>query len=83
MVEASLEFFFNMIKWVFNDFLIRIKIFNISLLYYFLAIMLLGIVMAALINNVNAGNLVVFSSRSRRRAENKEMREAHLKRIRR
>ena len=24
MVEAGLDFFFDMIKWVFNDFLIRI-----------------------------------------------------------
>lgn len=82
MVEAALDFFFDIINWVFTDFLIRIKILNISLLYYFLAILILGIVIAGLINTSNAGTLINTSSHTRRRAENKEMREAHLKRIR-
>ena len=82
MVDAGLNFFFNMIKWVFNDFLIRIKILNIPVLYLFLAILLLGIVINGLINTTNAGNLVVFGSNSRRRAENKEIRQSKLNRAR-
>lgn len=66
MVQASLEFFFDMISWVFNDFLIRIKILDIPVLYLFLAILLLGIVINGLINRVSAGSLVLGSSRSRR-----------------
>lgn len=63
MVESSLDFFFDIIKWVFNDFLINIKILGISVLYYFLAIMVLGFIILGLINNVNAGNLVIRSSK--------------------
>lgn len=40
MVDAGLTFFFDMIKWVFNDFLIRVKILNIPVLYLLLAILL-------------------------------------------
>lgn len=82
MVEASLDFFFNIIKWVFNDFLLRIKVLNIPVLYIFLAILLLGIVINGLINTPNAGNLVVTSSNSRRRSENEEIRQSKLKRVR-
>ena len=82
MVKQGLDFFFSMIKWVFNDFLIKVKILDISVLYYFLAIMLLGIVIGGLINTTNAGNLVVSSSNARRRSENEEMRQAKLKSIR-
>lgn len=82
MVEAGLDFFFDMIKWVFTDFLIKIKIFDISLLYYFLAIMLLGLVIGGLINGVNAGNLVYSASNSRRRRENEEMRQYKLNKVR-
>lgn len=63
MVEAGLDFFFDMIKWVFSDFLIKVKILNISVLYYFLAIILLGIVIGGLINSVSAGNMVFKSSK--------------------
>lgn len=66
MVQASLDFFFDMIAWVFNTFLIRIQLFEIPILYYFLAILLLGIVINGLINRVSAGSLVLGSSRSRR-----------------
>lgn len=66
MVEAALDFFFNMIKWVFNDFLIDIKILDISILYYFLAIMILAFIIGGLINSVTAGRIVVNSSRSRK-----------------
>lgn len=83
MVEAGLEFFFDIIKWVFNDFLIKIKILNIPVLYYFLAIIILGIVIGGLINTASAGSIIGYASRSRRRAENKEMRQAALKRSRR
>lgn len=69
MVEAGLDFFFDMIKWVFNDFLMKIKILGIPVLYYFLAILVLGFIIAGLINSVNAGNIVVKSS-SRRSKEN-------------
>ena len=33
MVEKGLDFFFDMIKWVFTDFLIKVKILNISVLF--------------------------------------------------
>ncbi len=69
MVEAGLDFFFDMIKWVFNDFLMKIKILGIPVLYYFLAILVLGFIISGLINSVNAGNIVVKSS-SRRSKEN-------------
>lgn len=71
MVEVALEFFFNMVKWVFNDFLIRIKILDIPVLFYFLAIILLGIIISGLINTTNAGRFVVNSSRSSKRADRK------------
>lgn len=66
MVEAALDFFFDMIAWVFNDFLIRVKILGISVLYYFLAIMILGFIIGGLINSVSAGRIVVNSSRKRK-----------------
>lgn len=69
MVEAGLDFFFDIIKWVFNDFLMKIKILGIPVLYYFLSILVLGFIIAGLINSVNAGNIVVKSS-SRRSKEN-------------
>ncbi len=65
MVEAALNFFFNMIKWVFNDFLLKIKILDIPVLYLFLAILLLGIVINGLINKVSAGGLILNSSRGK------------------
>lgn len=83
MVEAGLDFFFKMIKWCFNDFLMKIKILDIPILYYFFAIMVLGFIIGALINSVNAGNLVLSASNARRRRENEEMRQARLKRARR
>lgn len=82
MVESALNFFFDIIKWVFNDFLIDIKILGISVLYYFLAIMVLGFIILGLINSVSAGNVVGYASRSRRRSENKELRNAKLKKVR-
>lgn len=82
MVESALDFFFDMIKWVFNDFLIDIKILGISVLYYFLAIMILAFIIGGLINSVTAGNLVNYASNSRVRRENKQMREAKLKKMR-
>lgn len=63
MVIQGLDYFFSVIKWVFNDFLIQVKILDISVLYYFLAIMLLGIVIGGLINTTNAGRLVLSSSK--------------------
>lgn len=74
MVEKGLDFFFDMIKWVFTDFLIKVKILNISVLYYFLAILLLGIVIGGLINSVSAGNMVFKSSKFSRH-KNKERSE--------
>lgn len=71
MVEVSLEFFFNMVKWVFNDFLIRIKILDIPVLFYFLAIILLGIIISGLINTTNSGRVVFNSSLSSKRADKK------------
>lgn len=70
MVEAGLDFFFDMIKWVFNYFLIRVKILNISVLYYFLAILVLGFVIGGLINGVSAGNWVIKASKSGRNNNN-------------
>ena len=63
MVEAGLDYFFDRLKWVFNVFLIQIKILDIPLLYYFFALIILSIVISALINTSNAGRLVVRSSR--------------------
>lgn len=74
MVEAALEFFFSMIKWVFNDFLLKIKILNIPVLYLFLAILLLGIVINGLINKVSAGSLILNSSRSKSDNSSPDMR---------
>lgn len=82
MVEAALDFFFDMIAWVFNDFLIKVKILGIPVLYYFLAILILGFIIGGLINSVSAGNLVSYASNTRRRRENKELREAKLKKVR-
>lgn len=78
MVEAGLDFFFDMIKWVFTDFLIKIKILNVSLLYYFLAIILLGIIIGALINPVSAGNWVHWSSGYNERRQSEE---THARRV--
>lgn len=70
MVETGLNFFFDMIKWVFTDFLIKVKILNISILYYFLAIILLGIIIGGLINSGSAGNFVFkFSNKRGRRSK--------------
>lgn len=82
MVEAALDFFFDMINWVFNDFLMQIKILGIPLLFYFLAIMILGIIITALINPANAGNLIYSASTARNRAEKRELRQAALNRVR-
>jgi len=61
-INAGLDFFFDMIKWVFTYFLIEIKIFDISLLYYFFSLLILGFVIGGLINSVSAGNWVYRSS---------------------
>lgn len=82
MVEKGLDFYFDMIKWVFTDFLINVKILGISVLYYFLAIILLSVVILGLINSVSAGNLVNYASNTRRRRENSELREHSLNRVR-
>ena len=63
MVEAGLDYFFYRLKWVFNVFLIQIKILDIPLLYYFFALIILSIVISALINTSNAGRLVFRSSK--------------------
>lgn len=82
MVEKGLDFYFDMIKWVFTDFLINVKILGISVLYYFLAIILLSVVILGLVNSVSAGNIVNYASNTRRRRENSEMREHSLNRVR-
>lgn len=74
MVEAALNFFFDIIKWVFNDFLLKIKILNIPVLYLFLAILLLGIVINGLINKVSAGSLILNSSRGKSDNSSPDMR---------
>ncbi len=66
MVAASIDFFFDMIKWSFN-FLLRVEILNIPVLYYLFAIMILGFVIIALVNVPNAGNSIIKASRSKRK----------------
>lgn len=82
MVEAAINFFFDMIKWSF-DFLLSIKIVGIPVLYLLLAVLLLGFIIVALVNVPNAGNAIVSAGNSKRRRENEEMRQAKLRRLRR
>ncbi len=69
MVEAALDFFFYMLSWAFNDFLLKVKILGIPVLYYFLAILILGFIIGGLVNSVSAGRLVVNSSRNRKSSD--------------
>lgn len=48
--DAGLDFFFSMIKWVFTDFLINIKVLGFPVLYIFIAIVLVGLVMFGMLN---------------------------------
>lgn len=70
MVEAGLEFFFNMIKWVFNTFLMQIKILNIPLLYYFLVISIMAIVINGILNASYIGSPPMRSIRSYKQRKN-------------
>ena len=45
-----IEYFFKIIKWVFNDFLINIKVIGIPVLYLFVAVYVSGMVISGLIN---------------------------------
>lgn len=75
MVEAGLDYFFDRLKWVFNVFLIQIKILDIPLLYYFFALIILSIVISALINTSNAGRLVVRSSKKSGRGDSDDSKD--------
>lgn len=55
--ESGLEMFFNTIKWVFTDFLIRIEILGIPVLYYLLALAVLGIIIAGVLSTVSSFRL--------------------------
>lgn len=79
MVEKGIDFFFDMLKWSF-DFLIDVKLLGISVLYYFLAILLLGVVIGGLINTSTAGNVISSASNSNKRRQDKEYRDRRLKR---
>ena len=57
MIEKSIDFFFNIIKWVFNDFLLRIKIYGVPLIYYFLVLTIVAIVFMGLINSAKISRL--------------------------
>lgn len=81
MVEAALDFFFDMIKWSFN-FLLNVEILNVPVLYILFAILLLAFIITALVNIPNAGNAIISAGNSKRRRENEEMRAAKLKRLR-
>lgn len=70
MVQAALDFFFDMLKWSF-DFLLTIEILNVPVLYIFFAILLLGFIIVALVNVPNAGNSIIKASRSKRKRESK------------
>lgn len=67
MVQEGINFFFRIIKWVFTDFLIRVKILNVSILYIFLAITMIGIIIGGVLNTVNAGVNTVSSVQRNKR----------------
>lgn len=52
--ETALRFFFNTINWVFNDFLIKITILDIPLLYYFVALILFSILIGGIVNTAHS-----------------------------
>ena len=54
MIYIAIEFFFSVIRWVFNDFLLSIVIFEIPLLYWLIALGIAAILINALLSNSSA-----------------------------
>lgn len=50
MQELGITYFFDIIKWVFSDFLLRVTVLSIPVIYYLIAILVLGIVFAGVLN---------------------------------
>lgn len=80
--SAVLDFFFNMIKWVFNDFLLRVKVLNVPVLYLFFAILIIGIIISGVLNTTQGGymNAVSTSRERKREKERAARREEYAKR---
>ncbi len=64
--EAGLDFFFDMIKWCWY-FLTRVTVLGVPVLFIFLGIIVIGIVMAGLLNNSTKALGAGISSERRRR----------------
>lgn len=74
MQEASLDFFFDMFKFCF-DFLSKVTVLGIPVLYIFLGILIVSVVMLGLLNvsSVSIGSGIKSQRRSKRsnNSENK------------
>lgn len=67
VTKSGIDFFFDCLKWIFSDFLMKVKVLDIPVLYYFLAIAMVGILIGGLLNTVQAGVSGSISSNQRRR----------------
>lgn len=75
MQAKGIEFFFDRIKWVFNEFLMKITVLNIPVLYYLIAIALFAIIVAGVLNTAKGayGSVTSYNNqkaREKRRAQN-------------
>lgn len=75
MQAKGIEFFFDRIKWVFNEFLMKITVLDIPVLYYLIAIALAAIIVSGVINTAKGAYSNVTSytnqkARDRRRSQN-------------
>lgn len=71
--ESTLKFFFDMINWVFNDFLMEITILDIPVLYYFVAFILFSILIGGIVNTAHSSyDATMRATRELRKLQEKE-----------
>lgn len=67
--QTALDFFFEMIRWVFNDFLIRVTVLGVPVLWFFIAFIVIAVVISGVINTTRSGLGNAAKSVSRRRSK--------------
>lgn len=74
--QQGIEFFFDMIKWVFGTFLIKIKILEVPVLYYFIVIIIFSVIIAGVVNTAHSGyNSAMRFNRKQEAAREREERK--------
>lgn len=66
MQEQGINYFFEMIKWVFTDFLIKVTVLNIPIIYFLVAISLIGLIISGVLNTAKGAYNNVRSSKHRK-----------------